>query len=160
MTRERWAQIGITTQFLIVVRTLSEIFWLRHVHGPFPNTLQVRIVRMANTLRPCGIALAISIFLSTLSWGQQQFGTVRFEPSDFKASGRIVPAELGHLAVPERHKQPRANTSNWLSCDFAVQQRILELRSFTSQADQETRGVIRRVVNGCRSSWQCGRSPT
>lgn len=33
MTRERWAQIGITTQFLIVVRTLGEFFRLRHVHG-------------------------------------------------------------------------------------------------------------------------------
>ena len=33
MTRERWAQIGITTQFLIVVRTLGEIFRLKHVHG-------------------------------------------------------------------------------------------------------------------------------
>jgi hypothetical protein len=33
VTRERWAQIGITTQFLIVVRSLSEIFRLRHFHG-------------------------------------------------------------------------------------------------------------------------------
>ena len=33
MTRERWAQIGITAQFLIVVRTLGEFFWLRHVYG-------------------------------------------------------------------------------------------------------------------------------
>jgi hypothetical protein len=33
MTRERWAQIGITVQFLIAVRTLGEIFRLRHVHG-------------------------------------------------------------------------------------------------------------------------------
>jgi hypothetical protein len=33
VTRERWAQIGITVQFLIVVRTLAEIFRLRHVHG-------------------------------------------------------------------------------------------------------------------------------
>ena len=31
MTRERWAQIGITIQFLIVVRTLAEFF--RHVLG-------------------------------------------------------------------------------------------------------------------------------
>jgi len=31
VTRERWAQIGITVQFLIVVRTLSEFFRLRHV---------------------------------------------------------------------------------------------------------------------------------
>ena len=33
MTRERWAQIGITIQFLIVVRTLGEFFRLRHVLG-------------------------------------------------------------------------------------------------------------------------------
>ena len=33
MTRERWAQIGITTQFLIVVRTLGEVFRLKHTHG-------------------------------------------------------------------------------------------------------------------------------
>ena len=33
MTKERWAQIGITIEFLIVVRTLSEFFRLRHVLG-------------------------------------------------------------------------------------------------------------------------------
>ena len=33
MTRERWAQIGITAQFLIVVRTLGEFFRLRQVQG-------------------------------------------------------------------------------------------------------------------------------
>jgi len=33
VTKERWAQIGITTEFLIVVRTLGEVFRLRHVHG-------------------------------------------------------------------------------------------------------------------------------
>jgi hypothetical protein len=33
VTRERWAQLGITLQFIIVVRTLAEIFRLRHVHG-------------------------------------------------------------------------------------------------------------------------------
>jgi hypothetical protein len=33
VTRERWAQIGITVQFLIVVRTLGEFFRLRHVEG-------------------------------------------------------------------------------------------------------------------------------
>jgi hypothetical protein len=30
VTKERWAQIGITVQFLIIVRTLAEIFRLRH----------------------------------------------------------------------------------------------------------------------------------
>ena len=33
MTRERWAQIGITIQFLIIVRALGEIFRLRHIGG-------------------------------------------------------------------------------------------------------------------------------
>jgi hypothetical protein len=33
VTRERWAQIAITVQFLIVVRTLAEFFRLRHVIG-------------------------------------------------------------------------------------------------------------------------------
>ena len=33
MTRERWAQIGITIEFVIVVRTLGEFFRLRHVQG-------------------------------------------------------------------------------------------------------------------------------
>jgi hypothetical protein len=33
MTRARWAQIGITIQFLIIVRTLGEVFRLKHVHG-------------------------------------------------------------------------------------------------------------------------------
>jgi hypothetical protein len=33
VTKERWAQAGITVQFLIVVRTLGEFFRLRHFHG-------------------------------------------------------------------------------------------------------------------------------
>jgi hypothetical protein len=33
VNRERWAQIGITVQFLIVARTLGEIFRLRYVRG-------------------------------------------------------------------------------------------------------------------------------
>jgi hypothetical protein len=33
VTKERWAQIGITTEFLIVVRTLAEFFRLKYVHG-------------------------------------------------------------------------------------------------------------------------------
>jgi hypothetical protein len=32
VTGERWAQLGITVQFLIVVRTLGEIFRLKHIH--------------------------------------------------------------------------------------------------------------------------------
>jgi hypothetical protein len=33
VAKERWAQIGITLEFLIVVRTLGEYFRLRHVDG-------------------------------------------------------------------------------------------------------------------------------
>jgi hypothetical protein len=33
VTTERWAQIGITAEFLIVVRALAEVFRLKHVHG-------------------------------------------------------------------------------------------------------------------------------
>jgi len=33
VTRERWSQLGITIQFLIVVRTLGEIFRLKHIQG-------------------------------------------------------------------------------------------------------------------------------
>jgi hypothetical protein len=33
VTKERWAQLGITVEFLVVVRTLGEFFRLRHVQG-------------------------------------------------------------------------------------------------------------------------------
>jgi len=33
VTKERWAQIGITIEFLIVVRTLGEFFRLQHALG-------------------------------------------------------------------------------------------------------------------------------
>ncbi len=33
MNRERWAQLGITVQFLIVVRSLGEIYRLKHFHS-------------------------------------------------------------------------------------------------------------------------------
>ena len=45
LTRERWAQIGITVQFLIVVRTLGEFFPLWHVLGTsFSATVTARIL--------------------------------------------------------------------------------------------------------------------
>ena len=45
VTRERWAQIGITIQFLIVVRTLGEVFRLKHVHGAnFPAAVAMPFV--------------------------------------------------------------------------------------------------------------------
>jgi hypothetical protein len=38
VTRERWAQLGIAIQFLIIVRTLGEIFRLEYVQGPSFST--------------------------------------------------------------------------------------------------------------------------
>jgi hypothetical protein len=38
VTRERWAQIGITVQFLVLVRTLAEFFRLRHAEGAVFST--------------------------------------------------------------------------------------------------------------------------
>jgi hypothetical protein len=39
VTRERWAQIGITVQFLIVVRTLGEFFRFRHALTNFSTAV-------------------------------------------------------------------------------------------------------------------------
>ena len=33
MTKERWAQIGVTIDFLIITRALAEIVRLKHIHG-------------------------------------------------------------------------------------------------------------------------------
>ena len=37
LTRERWAKVGITVQFLALVRTLGEYFRLKYVHGARPS---------------------------------------------------------------------------------------------------------------------------
>ena len=34
MIKERWAQIGISIEFLVILRTLGEFFRLRYVHAP------------------------------------------------------------------------------------------------------------------------------
>jgi hypothetical protein len=33
VTKERWAQLGITLQLVIIVRALGEVYRLRHVQG-------------------------------------------------------------------------------------------------------------------------------
>ncbi len=45
-TRERWAQIGITIQFLIIVRALGEFFRLKYVLGAnFSTTVAAPYVK-------------------------------------------------------------------------------------------------------------------
>jgi hypothetical protein len=45
VTKERWAQIGITINFVIIVRTLGEFFRLRHILGTnFSTSVAVAFV--------------------------------------------------------------------------------------------------------------------
>ena len=64
MTKERWAQIGITTQFLIVVRALGEIFRLRHLHGA-PLSVEVAVLYVGGALiaaLSCWLAVTLYFF--------------------------------------------------------------------------------------------------
>lgn len=62
MTRERWAQIGITIQFLIVVRTLAEIFRLRHAHGAnFPAAVAMPYVA-GDLIAACGCWIGVTLY--------------------------------------------------------------------------------------------------
>ena len=64
MTRERWAQIGITIQFFIAVRTLGEIFRLRHVYGPnFSGAIALPYVGGALVaVSSCGLGVTLYFF--------------------------------------------------------------------------------------------------
>ncbi len=62
MTRERWAQIGITTQFLIAVRTLGEIFRLRHIYGAeFSAAVAMPYVRGA-LIASCSCWVGVTLY--------------------------------------------------------------------------------------------------
>ena len=61
MTRERWAQIGITTQFLIVVSTLGEIFRLRHIQGA-EFSAAVAMPYVGGALVACFCWLGVSLY--------------------------------------------------------------------------------------------------
>jgi hypothetical protein len=62
VTRERWAQIGITIQFLIIVRTLGEIFRLRHIHASdFSVALAMPYVG-AILIAACACWLSVSLY--------------------------------------------------------------------------------------------------
>ena len=62
MTKERWAQIGITIEFLIVVRTLSEFFRLKHLHATdFSITVAAPYVGGA-LIAACSCWVAVSFY--------------------------------------------------------------------------------------------------
>ena len=62
MTRERWAQIGITAQFLIVVRTLGEFFRLRHVHGTNFSTTVAALYVVGALIAACSCWAGVTFY--------------------------------------------------------------------------------------------------
>ena len=62
VTRERWAQIGITTEFVIVVRTLGEFFRLRHVHGTNFSTAVVALYIGGALVAACSCWAGVTLY--------------------------------------------------------------------------------------------------
>ena len=62
VTKERWAQIGITTEFLIVVRTLSEFFRLRHVHGTNFSTAVAALYVCGALIAACSCWASVTFY--------------------------------------------------------------------------------------------------
>jgi preprotein translocase subunit SecF len=62
VTKERWAQIGVTVQFLIIVRTLGEVFRLRHSFGPaFSSDVATPYVG-GTLIAACACWLAVTLY--------------------------------------------------------------------------------------------------
>ena len=62
VTKERWAQIGITTEFLIVVRTLGEFFRLRHVHGTSFSTAEAALYVGGALIAACSCWAGVTFY--------------------------------------------------------------------------------------------------
>ena len=62
LTRERWAQIGITIQFLIVVRALGEFFWLRYVLGTNFSTAVAAPYVKGSLLAACFCWVGVTLY--------------------------------------------------------------------------------------------------
>jgi hypothetical protein len=62
VTKERWAQIGITIEFLIVVRTLGEFFRLRYVLGTNFSTAMAALHVGGALIAACSCWMAVSFY--------------------------------------------------------------------------------------------------
>src|SRR5215472_7065533 len=62
VTQERWAQLGITTEFLIVVRTLGEFFRLRHVYGTNFSTAVGALYVGGALIAACSCWLGVTLY--------------------------------------------------------------------------------------------------
>ena len=61
VTKERWAQVGITIEFLIIVRTLGEFFRLRHALGPNFSTVAAPYVG-GGLIAACSCWMAVTLY--------------------------------------------------------------------------------------------------
>jgi len=62
VTKERWAQIGISTEFLIVVRTLGEFFRLRHVQGTNFSTALAALYVGGALIAACSCWVGVTLY--------------------------------------------------------------------------------------------------
>ena len=62
VTKERWAQLGITIEFLIVVRTLGEFFRLRHVHGTNFSTAMAALYVGGTLIATCSCWAGVTCY--------------------------------------------------------------------------------------------------
>jgi hypothetical protein len=62
VTKERWAQLGITIEFLIVVRTLGEFFRLRHVLGTHFSIAMAALYVGGALIAACSCWAGVSLY--------------------------------------------------------------------------------------------------
>ena len=62
VNKERWAQIGITIEFLVVVRTLGEFFRLMHVHATNFSTAVAALYVGGALIATCSCWIAVSFY--------------------------------------------------------------------------------------------------
>ena len=62
MTKERWAQVGITIEFLIIVRTLGEFFRLRHFNGANFSTTAASLYVGGALIAVCSCWAAVTLY--------------------------------------------------------------------------------------------------
>lgn len=62
VNKERWAEIGITIEFLVVVRTLGEFFGLRHVHATNFSTAVAALYVGGALIATCSCWIAESFY--------------------------------------------------------------------------------------------------
>jgi len=62
VTKEAWAQIGVTTEFLIVVRTLGEFFRLKHVLGTNFSTAAAALYVGGALIAACSCWTGVTLY--------------------------------------------------------------------------------------------------